>query len=424
VTTAEAGHARPAAGVGEARRVLAAIALGSALFVGSYALPNVGPLDRGKNADIAIYQRYGDAILDGRIPYRDFFVIYTPGALPVFTLPAIGNVEDYAARFKVLEWVLGVATIALVVTALAALGASAAQLFGAAAFVGLTPALLGEAFVATFDFWPAFLTAAAMCAFLTGRHRLGFASLAAGTAAKIYPVVLLPIAFLYVRDKVGTRQAVIGTGVFAAVLVAIVGPFAILSPGGLHFTLSIQAQRGLHIESLAASFLLAAHQVGVYKATVDHYLDSQNLGGLLPYDLSRLSTALQIVVVVLVWVVFATRRPDPRTFVLASATAIAGVVVFGKVLSHQYLIWLVPFVAVAITRRTLPAVGLLGAALVLTQLWYPSRHAALVLHLDPLASWLTLVRNLVLVGLFVFLFLQLRAQPPQRTGTVLPSAAS
>ena len=34
--------------------------------------------------DTPVYQRYGDAIDDGQVPYRDFALEYPPGALPVF----------------------------------------------------------------------------------------------------------------------------------------------------------------------------------------------------------------------------------------------------------------------------------------------------------------------------------------------------
>ena len=41
--------------------------------------------------------------------------------------------------------------------------------------------------------------------------------------------------------------------------------------------------------------------------------------------------------------------------------------------------------------------------MVLTQLWFPSRYWELALEFDPLASWLVLVRDLVLVALLVVL---------------------
>jgi hypothetical protein len=78
-------------------------------------------------------------------------------------------------------------------------------------------------------------------------------------------------------------------------------------------------------------------------------------------------------------------------------------VAFGKVLSPQFLIWLIPVVPLVAGRRGLIATLLLAAALVVTQLWFPYRYWELVLHFGALESWLVLIRDLVLVALFAYL---------------------
>ena len=62
-----------------------------------------------------------------------------------------------------------------------------------------------------------------------------------------------------------------------------------------------------------------------------------------------------------------------------------------------------PLVPLVRGRRGLTATGLLAAALVLTQLWFPYRYWDLALHFDPTASWLVLARDLVLVALLAVL---------------------
>ena len=47
----------------------------------------------------------------------------------------------------------------------------------------------------------------------------------------------------------------------------------------------------------------------------------------------------------------------------------------------------------------------------LTQLWFPFRYWDLVREFDPFASWLVLVRDLVLVALLVVLVSSLRREP-------------
>ena len=79
-------------------------------------------------------------------------------------------------------------------------------------------------------------------------------------------------------------------------------------------------------------------------------------------------------------------------------------------LSPQFLIWLLPLVPLIGGRRGLVASGLLGAALVLTQLWFPYRYWDLALEFDPAASWLVFARNLVLVALTLVLVTRVRPE--------------
>jgi hypothetical protein len=78
-------------------------------------------------------------------------------------------------------------------------------------------------------------------------------------------------------------------------------------------------------------------------------------------------------------------------------------VAFGKVLSPQFLIWLVPLVPLVWGRRGIVASAVLAAALVVTQLWFPYRYWELALEFDEPASWLVLARDLLLVGLTLLL---------------------
>ena len=102
--------------------------------------------------DTPIYQRYGEAMADGQVPYRDFAVEYPPAALPVFRLPIEGG--DYDATFEGLMAAAGVGVVLLV----AALKTS----WWAPLFVAVSPLLLGSVVLSRFDLWPALLTVAAL----------------------------------------------------------------------------------------------------------------------------------------------------------------------------------------------------------------------------------------------------------------------
>jgi hypothetical protein len=134
---------------------------------------------------------------------------------------------------------------------------------------------------------------------------------------------------------------------------------------------------------------------------------SQNLAGSLPDALAAAQSLLQIAAVVSLWVVFARGPATPQRLARYAAATTVAFVALGKVLSPQFLIWLVPLVPLA-GRRI--ATALLALALVLTQLWFPFRYWDLALHFDPRASWLVMARDVVLVGLLVTLVLPLRTR--------------
>src|SRR6185295_14743224 len=97
----------------EAGRAGSAIALGLVLLTISWGLLHVGFWDRNAIIDTPVYQGYGEKILDGQVPYRDFDVEYPPAALPVFLLPALADGEDYGSAFELLMWACAAVLIVL-----------------------------------------------------------------------------------------------------------------------------------------------------------------------------------------------------------------------------------------------------------------------------------------------------------------------
>jgi hypothetical protein len=375
------------------------------VFVASWALLHYGFYARNDIVDTPVYGRYGEAVTRGEVPYRDFAVEYPPAALPTFVLPAIGNgdSEQYRRRFEGLMAGLGVACVLLV--------AAVASGIWAPLFVAITPLLLGSVFLSRFDLWPAALTVAALALLSSGRSRLGLGTLGLATAAKLYPLVLLPIAVTHVWRLRGRREALLSAAGFFGVLATIVVPFAVIAPGGVWDTFWNQASRPLQIESLGAGVLLAAHQLFGLDLTMEASHGSQNLTGGAADALSIGSTLLQAAALLAIWIWYARGRATNERLLGASAAAVCAFVAFGKVLSPQFLIWLVPLVPLVWGRRGLAASGVLAAALVLTQLWFPSRYWRLALDFDAAASWLVLARDLVLVALLILLATSVRREP-------------
>ena len=382
----------------------------AALFLLSWAGLHTGWYDDGEIVDIPVYESYGNAVEDGAVPYRDIRPEYPPGALPAFVLPALAS-DDQEGFRDAFEWLMaacGVALVLLTAVALRGLGATRRRTLAALALVAVFPLLLGSVVLTRFDLYPAMLVAGAIAALVHGRDRLGFGVLGAAVAVKLYPAVLVPVALGYVWRRRGRREALACLGILAAVVALVFLPFLVLAPDGVADSIGRQLSRPLQIESLGSALYLAAHHLLGLDVEMRSGHGSQNLHATGTGVAAVLLTLVQLAALAWIWL----RRPASREgLVRWSAAALVAFVALGKVLSPQFLIWLVP--AVPLVAAAGPSL-LLATGLVLTQLWFPSRYWDLARELDPLPSGLVLARDLVLVALLVVL-LRARREPARST---------
>ena len=343
----------------------------SGVFLLCWGLVHTWFWSRGQLVDWPTYKDYGTAILDhGRVPYRDFHVEYPPGALPVFL--AAAPFANYAGAFA---WVMAACGVALVCV-LASVRVEAAW------YAAFAPVLAGSLILSRFDLWPALLATCAVVLLLRERPGWAWGFLAAAIAAKLWPLVLVP---LFVRR---TRRGLVwGVAVLAVAFL----PFVALSPGGVWDSLSGQASRPLQVESLGAALVTTFGSPHVVTGS-----GSQNVAG--HGWLAAAMTCLQLLALVAVWASYARR---PVGIERHAAAAVAAFIAFGKVLSPQFLLWLIPLVPLVRGRRGLAATGLLTAALLLTQVWFPQRYWDYADHLR--LAGVVLARDLLVVALFVLL---------------------
>ena len=96
----------------------------------------------------------------------------------------------------------------------------------------------------------------------------------------------------------------------------------------------------------------------------------------------------------------AARRPTRDGLVLAALAITLAFVVFSKVLSPQYVIWLLPLAAVAAGHGHRLAPALVAAASLTTQLWFPANYFDVVYQ----HAWAVVavgVRNALLLAALV-----------------------
>jgi hypothetical protein len=355
-----------------------------------------------------LYGRYGHDVVIGRMPYRGFSLEYPPLALPAFVVPTLigggaPNVLAYRAAFEGTMLACGLGLIAVVAATAGRLATGRRDLVRAVIFVAATPILLGPVIVARFDLWPALLTSIAIAMVLRDRPRIGAVFLGLAILAKAYPIVLVPLLAAHVWRRAGRREAVAALAVGFGVLVLGLAPFVLVARAGTIEALRGAFDRPLQIESLGAASLVILHGLAGLPIEIVRSFGSENLGGRIPQLLVPLQMGATVVAVAAVWARLVRGPSSKARLVVAAAATLCAYVAFGKVFSPQYLIWLVPAVAILPGRVGRNGTIWLAAILLLTERYFPVLFSDLVDRLDVGVATLVLVRDLALVGLALYL---------------------
>ncbi|WP_097881135.1 glycosyltransferase 87 family protein [Streptomyces sp. st140] len=334
-----------------------------------------------------IYRGWYEVLLAGTYPLDDVTWQYPPGAALAVLSPALLPFWEYATAFFVLVLVCDALVLGLLLNAGRRPGIRAA---GAWVWVVGVP-LLGPTVYARYDLM---VTAVAVAALLAGvRRPRALGALAAfGALLKGWPALLL----VGVRKGRPTRAAWTSAALSAAGLAA---AFALWMPGAFAF-LAFQRDRGTEIESLGALVFHIARQFG-WEGRVELRYGSMEFVG--PHVELVSTLALGLAVLALGWLLlwrlrarsFAVRTPAEAAF-----TAVLLFTVTSRVISPQYVVWLVGLAAVCLvfrgTAMTLPAVLVLAAAGV-TLLEFPVGFVHVV-ESDARGVTLLVVRNGLLVA--------------------------
>ncbi|CCK30679.1 hypothetical protein BN159_6300 [Streptomyces davaonensis JCM 4913] len=330
----------------------------------------------------AIYQGWYEVLRTGTFPQEDVTWQYPPAAALAILSPALLFWLDYASAFFVLAFTADLAVLLLLHYAGPRPGHS---LRGAWVWTVGVP-LLGPTVYARYD---VMVTAVAVAALLAGaRHpRVMGALTAFGALLKVWPVLLLVAA--------RRRSAWVSAIVTAALLA---GLFGLAMPGAFAF-LTFQRDRGTEVESLGALVFHVARHFGWDGQVLLNYGSVEFLG---PYVDVVSTAALALTGLAFGWLLlwrFRAKRFLPHTLADAAFVAVLMFTTTSRVISPQYLVWLIGLAAVCAcfrgSRMGWPVALVLLASLV-TVLEFPVWFAHVVAS-DTLGITLLFLRNGLLV---------------------------
>lgn len=350
---------------------------------------HVGPWSNTGVTDVPIFQDYAARMRDGQVPYKDFALEYPPLAPLVFWLAGSFGTgwHPYADVFGYSMLFVAVVCLFLVNELALALAVPDRRRRLALVLVALTPALLGSVVRTHFDLVPVALVLGALLAAVRERPLLGFGLLGLGAATKLFPLLLVPVFAGYLWGRGRRRSAGQGVALSVAIVVAASLPFLIVDAGGYLDFYRFQGERPVQIESTPASVLLGLDAISLDSITVtgtianpDRY-KSQGLESSAAPAVGGLGGALALLLVGLATAAVARlgrRGPDPHVLILSAFGVLLAGVALGKVLSPQYVIWLLPLAAlIAVDGYPLPAAAV-GAAGLLTFIEFPARYMDVV----------------------------------------------
>ncbi|MGW0608488.1 glycosyltransferase 87 family protein [Streptomyces sp. NPDC002644] len=347
-----------------------------------------------------LYTRWRDILDQGAYPAGDPLWQYPPGAGAALLLPGLLMPRlPYPWAFTALT----LAADAAITAALAAAGLNRAGRArdrsprGALLWTGGLPLLLHLP-LARFDVQ---VTALAVGALLVTARlpRLGGALAAFGALAKAWPVLVL----IGTGPGRTTRRAWTSAALTAVTLLALL---ASLFTGVLSF-LRQQGERGVQIESLGGTLLSLATRAG-WPGQVSYRYGAMELvgpgvGAVAAAALALTAAAFALIALWRLRAVRAALRHGHWPAVLPYDAALAAVLlltVTSRVISPQYMVWLLGLAAVCLTRRDTtqrPVALLVTAAAAVSALAYPVLYDEVVAR-----SWtgclVMTVRNGLLVA--------------------------
>jgi hypothetical protein len=349
------------------------------------------------------YYDYASEALAGKVPYRDFSFEYPVLSYPLFLIPRllVSDFERYRYAFMVEMFLFDVAAIVLI----ARHGRPTERTGTVARRLGwytLYGFMLAPLVIGRFELAPMVLAFAAAQWWFSVRATLGGITAGLGTLMKIFPGVVAAPALVWEAAHFRTTRAR-GMTAFVATVVAGLACWFWLGGRRVLESLGYHAARGLEVESLYGGALFLVGTITGAKAPWVLNYNAYHVGP--EWGARWVALAFPLQAAALLVVMWCFRRSGMTDGPRFSAAAVLAFIVFGKVLSPQYLIWLFPFLAVLNGQTGSAARKIFVLICLTTAMFYPGPGFAMVLEHQAGPILLLNLRNVLLVwllGLLLF----------------------
>jgi hypothetical protein len=404
-----------AAAVG-VQSLIALITNSNRIFFGTYGPYSVTGM-------LEIFFHYASRALSGQVPYRDYLVEYPILGFLVFLIPRLLVSDFFSYRIVYgLELLLFNSLAVLVVARRVARvegfdRVPSRLVWYTAFFASLCPLLMGP-----YDLAPMAVAFVAAHLWFTGRNGLGGIAAGLGVLIKIFPGAVVAPALVWEATRLRESR---GRGLlaFLATVAAGMSYWVWLGGRGVADFFRYHAERGLQVESLYAGILMLFGKASGQRVTWTYDHSALHITPDWGAGLARWSLPIQLAAIFLT--MWCYRRSGMSDGVRYAGAAVLAFLVGGKVLSPQFLIWLIPFVTVLGGQVGRRARWIYLLACLATTLIYPLIGLRLILEHDSLGGMFLLnYRNALLLGLLFLLLLGKESDPGRRVSATSNSSTN
>lgn len=285
----------------------------------------------------------------GKIPYKDYTFEYPPFALIIFLIPRLfsADLNSFHYAFALFAIVSYFAMSYLLLD----LCRNDRKTYYAVAFLLIITPLFAIKFIVTRnDIFAAVLVVIAYWLFKKDHRYLAYVLIALAAMIKIYPIFFIIGFATYHVSKKDWRNLINCIATISSVCIMCELPFLILDPHSAFSYLSYHSEREIQIESVVASFMYAAYFMG---HTDLYYIESHGSDNMLgdlpnliaPHMNQMMFVAIATFSLLIFYILYVHHRSKGRIdaeycVYLVSTIVILLFIIFSKVYSAQYMIWI------------------------------------------------------------------------------------